>query len=155
MISSRLFIVSILAIAVMTFSPSSAIGQHNVTGNATGIGASVGLVGGTGFSVRMLPASGLGYHVSGFYIKTTNEQFVSVGVEPLFVVRRTNFTTAYILGGVGYLDIKDRQRWSYGLGFGYGWRASEYVWISTDLLLTSYNKQVLPYPQLALHYYIW
>ena len=155
MFHSRLINVCILVIAVTMFSAYPAIGQLEITGNATGVGASIGMTGGTGFSVRMLPKSGLGYHVGAFYIKTAKERFVSVGLEPLFVVRRTNYTTAYALGGVGYVDIKGHQRWSYGLGFGYGWRASEYVWISADILLTSYNNQVLPYPQLAMHYFIW
>ncbi len=148
---SRLGIFIIITVTCLWFANPS-FGE--TSGNALGFGFSGGLVSGTGFSIRMLPEQGLGYHVGAFYIKT-KRKYLHIGVEPLYVIHRSYNTAIYALGGVGYLHFDGRQKWAWGAGFGYAWHASNDFWMSADLLLTAYNNQVLPYPQLAFHYMVW
>jgi len=145
-------------------------------GETFGVGVSGGLVSGSGFSVRMLPMDGWGYQAGGIYLRSDDLTFTSLGLEALYIMKRTRRTALYAVGGVSYYYTRTDEDDGYndslynwhsvpvrrrteevgvGAGIGVTLRLGEWdqLWLSADMMLTAYGGNVLPYPQGAIHYY--
>jgi len=141
-----------LIVVVLLFSFSNSLADSEKAG-VNGLGFSVGLAGGNGFSFRYLPAKGLGFHAATIFWVAGGESFFNVSLEPLAVLNRQPRSALYFVPiAVALYATEEKPKVAAGIGLGYSMAYSENIWTSFELMLTAYNDFIIPLPQFAVHY---
>lgn len=144
----------ILAVVILSI-PFIAWGEDNDYTN--GLGISGGLMSGSGFSYRYFPMHGLGFQAGGIFYKTSSNEYLNFGLQPLFILHRNESTSLYLLLGFGYYSKTDgdgetNTDTAVGFGMGASICTLERIWGSLDLTLAAFDDKFLPYPQASVHY---
>lgn len=152
----------ILLITICTLLPSFAAGQISKMNEPNdnqelvsihhGLGLSAGMVGGWGFSYRIIPDKGFGFHTGFLYYSAGDNFFFNIAFEPLYYVHSGNSTSLYIAGGLRLTATDDDTKLMGGIGLGVSYRRFDRIWTSLDLIMTKYEDVFLPLPQGSIHY---
>jgi hypothetical protein len=135
-----------------------------------GLGAAFAPIGGQGFSFRKLPESGFGYQCGAIFWKSNENSYFNLGGELIYVLRHTRLTAFYVPVGISYtyesqLQYRyDNQNQEYrettnhfsgGAGLGFTARPASWedIWFSLDLVMVVDRSDIMPLPQVAIHYF--
>lgn len=163
---------ALFLILLLTLLPSLASADEGYL--HSGVGLSAGFASGNGFSYRSLPDSGTGWQGNFIYLRGSEMEFLNLGAEALFILNRAQSTTLYAIVGLSYQyytwnyevvnnfwndntvikQAKDNH-YAGGIGLGATLRFAnwERLWGSFDLVLTASKREVLPLPQVGIHYF--
>ena len=140
-----------LAVSIMATAEQS-YGQ--TAGRNRALGAAAGVASGVGFSYRQVPTEKVGFQVAFIGWKTGDGHFVSIGVQPMYVIDERATNRLYIVGGVGIFSTEEDTDYGIGAGLGIEYFEIKNVGASLEAVLTYLsNGNIFPLPQLALLYY--
>ncbi|MBU1299104.1 MAG: hypothetical protein KKF20_05955 [Bacteroidetes bacterium] len=126
-----------------------------------GLGASIGLGTGMGISFRHHLPSILSYQFTAGIIKDSKKLLYDVGLELQFDLVRAEKSRFFAGGGMGYYHKGDDENELNGpfrvaMGIGIETKIQEALHASGSLYFTYFtNGQILPLPQVGLHYYFF
>jgi len=81
--------------------------------NYKGVGATVGLLSGAGFTYREFFADKFGYKATGIYFFDTSSSYWDVGLQGMWVVNETDWLRLYLLGGVSHFGSRRYSNYYY------------------------------------------
>ena len=126
-----------------------------------GLGISMGLVSGFGFSFRHHLPTKLSYQGVFGIIKNGSKLLYNVGAEGQYDIVRAGETRFFAVGAMGIFYSGDGSNdlsgpFRLGAGIGGEWKGIESFHISGEFLFTYFNDgNVLPLPQVSAHYYFF
>ncbi len=130
--------------------------------NIFGVGLHGSLVTGFGLSFRQrFAGTAIAYQINGGIIKVNSFLYYDIGGELQFDLSGSDFDRIYVIGGIGYYysgengknDLKTPLR--IGIGLGYEYAFTRQIGISLGLLISGFfpNGDILPLPQIGIHYF--
>ncbi len=132
----------------------SAVSAAQTAGRNRALGAAAGVASGVGFSYRQVAPEKIGFQVAFIGWKTGDGHFVSIGVQPMYVIDEKATNRLYIVGGVGIFSTEDDTDFNIGVGLGIEYFEIKNVGASLEAVLTYLsNGNIIPLPQLAILYY--
>ncbi len=141
-----------------------------------GMGIAWAPIAGNGFSFRSMPAKGWGYQCGTVFWKNNKDSYVNIGGAALFILKRSAQTALYVPIGLGFTyehnsyqqpdypnnpyssmhDVNEKSS-GFAAGAGLGFTASvgnwQDVWFSFELVMMAEKSNILPMPQVAVHYF--
>jgi hypothetical protein len=134
--------------------------QH-FTENIFGVGLHASLVSGFGLSFRQrFAGTAFAYQINGGIIKINRSLYYDIGGELQFDLSGSAYDRIYVIAGAGYYYSGDgRNELStpgrVGIGLGYEYAFTRQVGISFGLLIAGFlpNGDILPLPQIGIHYF--
>ena len=166
---TRGFLLAVLLVSLL----ASAVNAEPKS-STMGMGAAFAPIGGHGFSFRNLPEAGFGYQVGTIFWKNSEDSYFNLGGELIYVLRHTRLTAFYVPFGVGvtytsqlyyrvdstYPNQSHEYRetithFSGGAGIGFTARPAswEEIWFSLDIVMVVDRSDIMPLPQVAIHYF--
>lgn len=155
---TRGFLLAVLLVSLLASSTVNA----EPKASTMGMGAAFAPIGGQGFSFRSLPESGFGFQVGTIFWKNNEDSYFNLGGELIYVLRHTRLTAFYIPVGLGvtYTSQSNQYREKItnlagGAGVGFTARPASWedIWFSLDLVMVVDRSDIMPLPQVAIHYF--